>query len=287
MRGILLRYFFLLLLGLPVAAVADQTVLEVLPLNYRSAEEMLPLIRPFVDSQGTVSGLNNRLIVRSTPKNLAELRKLLAELDRPPRRLLITVRQGGSSAQESSGVRLSGEAEGRRGRLSLPDDRSREGAAVEYRSGGNAVKARIYGTRTMGEEGITQQLQVVEGWPAFIQAGKTIPVPQQQTIVAGSRVIVQDTTSYQDATSGFYVLPRVSGNHVTLEINPQRNTVGDRPGEINIRRMNTVVSGRLGEWLEIGGVSEERSDERSGTVYSTRSLSTDQQRVLLKVEELP
>ncbi len=287
MQGILLRYFFLLLLGLPFSAVADQTVLEVLPLNYRSAEDVLPLIRPFVDSQGTVSGLNNRLIVRSTPKNLAELRKLLAELDRPPRRLLITVRQGGGSAQENSGIRLSGEVGGSRGRLSLPDDRSREGAAVEYRGGGDAVKARIYGTRAMGEEGIIQQLQVVEGRPAFIQAGKVIPVPQQQTIIAGSRVIVQDTTSYQDATSGFYVLPRVSGNQVTLEINPQRNTVGDHPGEINIRRMNTVVSGRLGEWLEIGGVSEERSDERSGTVYSTRSLNTEQQRVLLKVEELP
>lgn len=283
----LLRYFFLLLLGLPVASVADQMVLEVLPLNYRNAEEVLPLVRPFVDSQGTVSGMNNRLIVRTTPQNLSELRKLLSELDRPPRRLLITVRQGGSSAQDSSGARLSGQVGGRHGRLSLPDDRSREGAVAEYRNGSDSVKARIYGTRTMGEEGITQQLQVVEGRQAFIQTGKSIPVPQQQTIISGSRVIVQDTTSYQDATSGFYVQPRVSGNQVTLEINPQRNTIGERPGEINIRRMNTVVSGRLGEWLEIGGVSEEKSDERSGTVYSTRSLNTEQQRVLLKVEELP
>lgn len=285
MSRILRRCFLAALLFSTCPAWAEM-VLEVLPLKYRTVEEVLPILKPLVAKEGTVSGMNNRLIVRTTPANLAELRRVLDDLDRAPRRLLITVRQSADRSEEGSGARLSGEIGGSRGRLTLPEDRSDRGAVAEARQGDSALRARVYGTQSTEQGGETQQLQVLEGRSAYIQVGRSIPVPQRQTVISGGRVTVYDTTSYQDATRGFYVLPRVSGDRVTLEINPQSNTPGTRPGEVNVQQISTVVSGRLGEWLEVGGVSQERSSEASGTVYSTRSLSTDQRRVLLKVEEM-
>lgn len=287
MGRILRRCFLAMLLLAALPAGAEEVVLEVLTLKYRSAEEILPIVRPFVERQGTVSGMNNRIIVRTTPANLAELRRLLEDLDRAPRRLLITVRQSTDRSEEGSRASLGGELGGGRGRIFRPEDRSDKGAMVEYRQGESALRAKVYGTRSTETGGETQQIQVLEGRSAYIQVGQTLPVSQRQAVISGGKVVVYDTTAYQDATRGFYVLPRISGDTVTLEINPQRNTPGRRPGEINVQQISTVVSGRLGEWLEVGGIDQESRAEGSGTVYSTRSLSADRRQVLLKVEELP
>jgi hypothetical protein len=50
--------------------------------------------------------------------------------------------------------------------------------------------------------------------------------------------------------------------------------------------MHTTVSGRLGEWLEIGGSVEEENRQDSSYTHSARTSSRDQRRVLLKVEEV-
>ena len=61
------------LLALAFAAQAQQQVLEVLTLGYRQADDLIPLLRPLLAPGGTLTGTSNRLIVRTTPANLAEL----------------------------------------------------------------------------------------------------------------------------------------------------------------------------------------------------------------------
>jgi type II secretory pathway component GspD/PulD (secretin) len=77
----------LLLAALAGAVQAQQTTLEVITLNYRNAEEVIPILKPLLAPEGTVTGLNNRLVVRTTPGNLAELKQVLA---------MITPRHAGS-----------------------------------------------------------------------------------------------------------------------------------------------------------------------------------------------
>jgi hypothetical protein len=56
---------------------------------------------------------------------------------------------------------------------------------------------------------------------------------------------------------------------------------------VNVQRLITTVSGRLGEWLELGGSVGEQSGSTGGIAsYGTRSASRAR-RLLLKVEELP
>lgn len=92
----------------------------------------------------------------------------------------------------------------------------------------------------------------------------------------------------KDVTTGFSVLPRVSGDNVTLEISPQRAVLDQRDGgAINIQRIHTTVSGKLGEWIDIGGAVREQRSVDSDILSSPRDLRDEQRRVLIKVEEIP
>jgi len=88
--GRLLLVLLLVSLG---AIAAEKQVLEVIPLGYRQAEDVIPMLRPLLAPGGTLTGMKNQLIVRTTPSNLAELKQVLAIADAAPRRLMISVRQ--------------------------------------------------------------------------------------------------------------------------------------------------------------------------------------------------
>src|SRR3569833_3414032 len=63
------------------------------PQQHRPAADLLPQIEAFVAAGGVVKAADHQLIIRTRPNNLAELRDLIRQLDRPLHRLLITVRQ--------------------------------------------------------------------------------------------------------------------------------------------------------------------------------------------------
>ncbi|MGI9247548.1 MAG: hypothetical protein ACR2QI_00950, partial [Woeseiaceae bacterium] len=79
---------------------------------------------------------------------------------------------------------------------------------------------------------------------------------------------------YKDAVTGFYVLPRIRGDNVILEVSPfkssQSNTRGDN---IDTQSASTTITGRVGEWLLIGGVTEqlEQAQSTTGTTIATQS----------------
>ena len=66
-----------LMLAWAAASHAQQSVLEVIQLKYRNADQVIPMLKPLLAPGGTISGMQNRVIVRTTPANLAELRKVL------------------------------------------------------------------------------------------------------------------------------------------------------------------------------------------------------------------
>ncbi|MBL8540456.1 MAG: hypothetical protein JNK68_08795, partial [Betaproteobacteria bacterium] len=97
------------MVGLSAAiAMAQQSVLEVITLRYRTADQVIPLLEPFVDRDGSINGMQNQLIIRTSPANLAEIRKILDQVDARPRQLLITVRQDVDLATAQREAEVSG-----------------------------------------------------------------------------------------------------------------------------------------------------------------------------------
>ena len=104
---------------------------------------------------------------------------------------------------------------------------------------------------------------------------------------ANQGVLIAETITYRDIATGFEVVPRLSGDMVQLEISPRRETPGNAgPGSVNSQRITTTASGRLGEWFELGGVSQEVSRQSSGLLYGSSGERRDTRRVWVRVEEI-
>ncbi|BCB26871.1 hypothetical protein SKTS_17570 [Sulfurimicrobium lacus] len=261
------RWLLLLVLLFSFSALAQQE-LEIIPLQHRAVEQVLPVIRPFVEAGGMVSGMNNQIILRASRKNLEQIREIIANLDTPPRRLMISV--SSDISQESA----------------------RQGAAVAGRielgeGGGTRIRGRVYDTLSSTSRSGNQHIQVVEGGSGYIAMGRSVPVPMRQVVLGPGGAIVSEGVVYRDIGSGFHAVPRVAGDTVTLEISPQFDAQErGAPGAATIQRLSTTVSGRLGEWIELGGsVQEEDSRERGYTSYGAGS-QRDNRRVWLKVDEI-
>lgn len=267
-----MRLAALLFLVLAVAAPA-RAELEVIPLRHRTVEQVLPAVQPFVERGGAIQGVNGQIIVRASPANIAEIQRLVATLDTPIRRLLISVRQDAAGAERSAGVGVSGNVSGSSG-----------SATVGRPSGPNRVEVGVGALERSADERITQQVQAVEGSPAFISAGSSIPVT---TTTRGPGGTVTTTTTFQNIDTGFQVVPRLAGDRVFLDILPQRATPGRfGPGSADVQRIATTVSGRLGEWIPLGGVGTESSAQASGIGSRTAAGAATASGVWVRVEEI-
>lgn len=272
-------------------AFAQTTVLEVIPLRYRTAQEVIPIIQPMLAREGSVSGLQGQLIVQTTPANLEEIRRILASVDTVPRQLVITVRQDADTDRSRNTAEVSGSVGGEHGRVTIPPaSRDPRGGNVVLRDGDDRVRVHVAEGRDLGTDRNTQTVRVMEGREAFVRVGQSVPVRERQVrrVVVSGQVVEQvvEGTQYRDVTTGFYVLPRIAGERVTLDVRPQRESLSDQiRGGVNVQSVVTTVSGRLGEWMDIGGISQDASGQQTVRFGRTVTSSRDNRRVLVKVEE--
>ncbi len=280
-----------LLLALP--SLHALAALEVIQLHYRSVEEVLPIVRPLLDSDGAVSGMNSQLILRSSAANIAEIKQMLQSIDAAPRRLNITVMQNVDSETISRLTQLSGSVSAGRARISVagsPGGTDNKGLTVAAGQGADQVQARIASTRALGNDNKTQQIQVLEGKQALVSVGQSVAVPQRQVVQSPWQTQVIESSQYRDVNSGFYVLPRVNGDRVTLEISAQNDAL-DSSGHAAIPAMRTqkvltTVYGRLGEWIVLGGTAQQTADDSSTLSSHGTSGMQERRNVLLKVDEI-
>jgi hypothetical protein len=255
-RGALIRIALTLLAALPASA---QNGLEIITLRHRTAEQLIPALQPLLDPGATLSGQSGQLFVRTSPANLAELRRALEAIDRPLRRLAISVRFDRAADVASRGI----EAGGRIGNQ------------------GSRVEIRGQDSRASGQERIDQRVQALEGSRATIYTGESRPVRQRQFIQTPAGVVSQEVTVVQDLNTGFEVIPRVSGSTVTVEIAQQRATQSTSQGA------RSAASGRLGEWFELGSVAMSGARDERGIASSARTTGGETRRVWVRVDEVP
>lgn len=265
------RLAWLLLIACTVLtpALARGQALEIIPLHNRSAEEIVPQLRPFLEAGASVGGSNSTIFVRASARNMGEIMKLIESLDTPVRRLRISVRQEEIKAADDQGAGVTG--------------------SVILGSGAPKVGgvAQIYSSDRHTQRNTHSQVQTIDGGRASIHVGQSFFVPLQQYVLTPTGVLVSQTLVQRDLGTGFVAVPKLSGDQVTLEISPTDLTAASGVGAVNVMRLVTTISGRLGEWLELGGSADTSDANESGiTRYGTRSAS-GRRKVLLKVDELP
>lgn len=273
-----------LLLGL-AAAPADE--IRVIELKHRSAEEVLPVIRPLLGREDAVSATGFKLIVRSSGKRLQEIERVLAELDVPRKQLTLTVRHAAATDRARTRYEASGAVRvGDDARVIVSGTGESGGGAVEH---GRAPDERVRleaerRTTTSREEGL-QRLRVMDGERAYIRVGQSIPHVQQILVLTGNQAILSRGVVLQDVTTGFDVRPRVRGDRVLLEITPRLSSLHNpAAGLVSLTELTTTVEARLGEWIDLGEIAGSGEEVRRAILASGTERASERRTVLLKVE---
>ncbi len=276
-------------LGLLLISTLAHAELEVIQLQHRSAEELLPVIRPLLDPDDVAHGMNYQLILRTSPRHLEEVRELLHRLDVAARSLKVTVMQDVDAETATRLTRISGDVGlSRDARVRIPAGGNNDGLNVELGQGSDRINANIVSTRSLERDHKTQQLRVLEGNRALVKSGQSVPVPQRRVIQRWWGTEVVDSTEYHQVDSGFYVLPRVNGERVTLEISAQNDSLSASGNSsypvTNVQRTESTVSGYLGEWIALGGIDQQRESDGSSLSSSDTGKNQSKRNVLIKVE---
>lgn len=263
--------------------------LEVIELNTHTAEEMIQLLQPMLAPGGTISGIRDKLVIRTTPQNLVELRNILNTVDAPPRRLLITVRQDVSGQIAEHDLEVSGSVGNSGVRVTVPDggSASRSAGTAKREQGNDPVRIRVDSTQSADTGSTLQTVQVIEGRAAFISLGESVPIASESLAVGVVGFAASDSVEYRDIESGVFVIARLRGDRVTVELATSADTLLDRrTGAATIERISSVITGRAGEWLAVGGVTLNAEREQAGTISQRSHAARDQRRTYIKVEEI-
>jgi hypothetical protein len=246
--------------------VAQQ--MEIIELKSKNVDQVLPVLLPLVESGGTLTGVNNQLFLRASPRNRAEIKKALAAIDTPTRRLIIRISQNRENETSNRGVDVGGQ-------IVLGSSRR------------SHIEAEVWDTKSVRSEKAGQMIQTIDGGQAFIQIGRSLPIPMRQVLIGPGGAVINETVVYRDVGHGFYAVPHLIGKQVMIEISQQADSFSRDPGGvIHSQRLSTTVSGRLGDWIELGGSGQKHSNQQNGGYVVSSSEARRDQSVWLKVEEI-
>ena len=147
----LVRLVLAALLGAVINAAFAQQALEIIPLRHRTVDQVLPALQPLLEPGATLSGSRGQLFLRASASNAEDIKRALAAIDRPARRLQISVRLDDALERERRDLQASG----------------------SVGSAGVRFSASAQDSRTTTGERVDQRLQVLEGSRAVIFAGQS------------------------------------------------------------------------------------------------------------------
>jgi len=240
---------------------------------------MAQVLQPLLGPQESVSGDGYTLILNVEPARLEQLRATVAELDRAPRQLRITVRQQLFAEDRMNAAGVGADLGDRQARVIVSPPDAGSGADVRYRGIG------VYGTDPQGRqyESGEQTVLAQEGRPARIAVGLIAPFDSVCDDDYGAR---RTCTEYREVSTGFEVLARLGGGGVTLDISPQSQQLAEA-GVVAFQVAQTQLHGPLGQWLELGGEVTRSGESERGVLASTARTGRSARRIAIKVDLAP
>src|SRR5688572_9751179 len=147
----LLRSVLFALCAFGAAFAFAQQALEIIPLRHRTVDQVLPALQPLLEPGATLSGSRGQLFLRASASNADDIKRALAAIDRPAKRLQISVRFDDALERERRDLQASG----------------------SIGSGGVRFRGSAQDSRTSTGERVDQRVQVLEGSQATIFAGRS------------------------------------------------------------------------------------------------------------------
>jgi hypothetical protein len=273
----------LLGLTLLLASTVQAGSITTIQLMHRSAEEIIPIVKPMLGAGDGITGQGFILFLRSSPQTVVQVKEMIDALDIAAKMLQVSVFQGSKQDLEALSVSGNLQIETDDASVRIGNSKNKSAGEISY-SGGNASgDLNATSTRLRRTNNPIHQLRVAEGTAGFIETGEQIPYFIGANRIAPGTAI--GSTEYKDVTTGFYVLPRTHGDQVTLQVSPFKNSLSKtRSGNIETQQASTTITGRIGEWLQIGGVEEQIKHSQTGTVSYSSTKSKTRYSIWIKAE---
>jgi len=273
--SVLIHYGLILITGLCLtrhACAANE--FKIITLQHRFAEEILPAIRPLVGNEGTASAMQNNLIIRTTPENMAEIEQIISTLDTARQNLKITINRNSNLSAKGSSTEVSGRK--RIGNVTVETGNSR-------RIVRDGVVLNIENQQSISSLGNTQFIQVIDGENALISVGQSIPYTQEWINLTQRYINVQRTTEFATIDTGFAVRPRAIGNQVELEITPRFSQL-NQSGIINFETLTTTIRTNRGEWVDLANIMQQKDDVSRAILSWQTNYQASNNQLSIKVE---
>lgn len=254
--------------------VIAATEFKIITLQHRFAEDILPTIRPLVGSEGAATGIQNQLIIRASPENMAEIEQIIANFDVERKNIRITVRHQSNLQNESYGVTVNGRK--RFGNVEI-------GSNKYPRSTMEGVQIGIENSQISSNTNGNQFVNVIDGEQAFIRVGQSVPFTQEWVTLTHRYAHVQQTTEFLDVTTGFAVRPRSIGDQIELEITPRIAKLNQN-GFIDFEELSTIVRINRGEWFDLAGTMQQKDDVSRAILSKQSSNQSQSNQLSIRVE---
>lgn len=235
-----------------------QAATEIIQLKHRPAAELLSAIQPFLEPYERASEWGFQLIVQADEKKIQELRQIIEQIDTPAQRLLISVDMSGGAVSQDNYT------------------------GINSNTKNTSVTIKRHSTST-SENGI-KTVQALEGSPALIQTGQQI---QQKNWMLDRYGTPYPNTIQRDLVQGFYVVATVNGNMVTLELSADNDRLDAIDQRITHSQSTTTrVTGPLNQWIQVSSLHDSLSDSQRGILNKSKTYSTDNSGLRIKVQLL-
>ncbi len=257
----------------PAQEKKAEAIIESVRLTHKTAEEIIPLVKPFLGKYATVAGEGQRIFIRATAKHMEQVKQLISDLDTPVHQLEISLSYNPAVLKENSQPADN---------VLLESDR----ATIRiYKPGDTAEKTEYYATRGRQIGDDTYSVRVLEDKWATIKTGMSIPLVERHYNRDGT---VTESIQYKELNSGFRLRPRLNGDKVTLDVSAfgaSESRLGG--GKLKQYQTDTTFRVTLGKWFPVSANTGRPVVQANKQVYGTKRSSEQERLIYIKVDLIP
>ena len=236
---------------------------EIINLKHRPANEIIPIIEPLVSDEGRITGDQYVLFIETDAANLEQIKQVIATLDTKIHQLKLSVLYADKKTLARMQANLNVDVQ--------------IGDSKKIQADGKIISTN----RNKDIENI-HTVMVTEGLWADLQTGFNVPV---RTRISNPNGTVTENYTYHQVKAGFKIQPQLNGNNIKLNITTkQARRSTEYAGQIETYEVSTTVSGKLNQWIALGGIANETASQQSGISFSTSRQEQNKHQVYVKVE---
>ena len=190
---------------LSVTVQAEDMQQEIIQLQHVQAQEVLPLIQPFLAENASISAEGDSIILETTAANLQQVTILIHQLDIPAKQLHISVSLDPDVVLQSLASNQAQSAQPTDKTTDVIKPAVASDSSLIYKTEGREVSPGI------------QVIKVLQDRWTMIRTGQSIPVINRVRNPDGT---MTESISHQQINQGLRIKPHLTDQQVTLYVQP-------------------------------------------------------------------